>query len=101
MNERSDDLGPRLRLRARLDHFVERLVEDLAAVGIAGAVLLHGANVDLGGTDDLGPGHGDGKEMGVPEGDVGRGNCLECGVRSAECGVLERECWCPLGPNRR
>jgi hypothetical protein len=82
MDEGGDDLDPRFRLRSHLDNFVECLIKNLAAVGIARAVLFDGADEDLRCADDLCPGNGDGEEMGVPEGDVGCGDgrSLEFGV---------------------
>src|SRR5918993_4134132 len=66
------DLDARRGLRADIDGALESLVELGAAVGVAGRVLGHGADVDARGADDFGPARRRRQQVRVAEGDVAR-----------------------------
>ena len=57
-----------------------------SAVRVAGAVLLDRADVDLRGSENLGPTDRRGEKMGVAEGDVGDGDLAGGGSGFAEVG---------------
>ena len=79
-DERSDDLNSAVFsspvFGSLLDDLVEGFVICGAAVGIAGAVLLDGTDVDLRSAEDFGPADGNGEEMGITEGDVSDGDLV-------------------------
>src|ERR671912_2769221 len=66
------DLDARRGLRADIDGALESLVELGPAVGVAGRVLGHGADVDAPRADDLGPTRRRREQVRVAEGDVAR-----------------------------
>jgi len=70
--------------RTGANHFVVGLIVFGATVGVAGAVLLDGADVDLFRAQDLSPADGDGEEMGIAEGDVGNGDGQRTEARERE-----------------
>ena len=57
--------------RPGFDDLVEGFVIRRTAIGIAGTVLLDGANIDFSGSQHLGPTYGGGQEMRVAKGNIG------------------------------
>ena len=64
----------RLRARPEAQHLLEGLEVLLAAIGIAAAVLLHGAEDEPARAEDLAPRRGQGKQVRVAERHVGVGD---------------------------
>lgn len=56
------------------DQTIEGVEVALPAIGIAGAVLLHGSVINPSRPEDLSPGNRTGQKVGVAEGDIGGGN---------------------------
>src|SRR3954464_3559063 len=76
---------------AHLDELVERVVVLGAAVGVAGAILCDGADVDLFRSQHLGPADGSRKKMRIAEWDVGYGNLFADVGRFGDSDVLVRK----------
>ena len=75
MDEGSGDLDVTV-FCALSNERVEGIVVSGTAVRVSRAVLLHGADKDSAGAQDLGPADGGGEEVGVAEGHVGDGHLL-------------------------
>ena len=99
VNERGDHTDAAV-ARARADELVEGFVVGGSAVGVAGAVLLDGADEHLCGAENFRPTDRGGKEVRIAERDVGDGDIgagavglaglrLRLSVRYGDSGVRE------------